>query len=93
MRLVSRPRKTVEVAEMAAKLQRAIVMPELDSERRGALCWALETLLLDSGNYKGFAYVGGFRPGEPDFDEYLRTYMGVRFDQAGTALDIVGAFG
>lgn len=84
---MSRPRKTVEVAGYAAKLQRAILMPDLDSGRRGALCWALETLLLDTGNYKGFRHV------DEERDEFLRSYYGVRADIAGTVLDIQGAFG
>lgn len=87
------PRKTIEVASYGANLQRAILMPTVSHEKRGALCWALETLLMASGNYKGFAYVGGYHPDDADFDEYLRTYFGVDCDLAGTVLDIVGAFG
>lgn len=84
---MSRRRKTVEVAAYAAVLQRAILMPTTTSEQKSAIGWALENLLLSTGNYQGFMYVGGYRPDDPDFDQYLRSYYGVQPDLAGTVLD------
>lgn len=75
-------RKTIDVKPYARKLQKAIELAETEQERK-ALVFAIELLLHESGNYRGYSqfdalgewtrYDVGF--GQANF--YRRRYYGL----------------
>lgn len=50
-------KKTLRVAPLAEKLQRALSMDNRTEDEMSALVWALETVLMDSDNYNGFQFI------------------------------------
>lgn len=47
-------------------------------------CGLIEFILMESGNYRGYNYEGGYRPDDPDFNEYRRYYYGDKHYAPGT---------
>ena len=73
--MTNNTRKTIPVAELAHKLQHAISQNTISEDERRSLVWALETVLHDSGNYRGFQFDtrnDGTEAGGPNY--YRRTY-------------------
>jgi len=66
-------RKTLEVAKVLASANNALATAT-DTTVLPGICSLLEHILQSTGNYRGFAYIGGWRPAEPDFNEYRRRY-------------------
>ncbi len=70
-----RSRKTVDVSRYAQTLQIALGRATTDPERK-AFIFALECLLMDSHNYRGFQYRQDYKNREniPGWSEYDRVY-------------------
>jgi len=77
---MAKSKKTVNVKETAEKFQRAILMDNRTEEELSALVFCLETILFDSGNYKGFQFINAdgtvdLSPEMPEgIDRYRRRY-------------------
>jgi hypothetical protein len=64
-----RSHKTVTVESLRDMFNsRIAVCPDKDGRRE--LCTALETILHDSGNYRGFGYIDGWQ----NVEDYRRRY-------------------
>lgn len=78
---MSKSCKTIDVAEIAASLQLALSLDKTIDGKR-ALCFAVEKVLMDSGNYHGFQWADSeyARSSALDHDDvrhWDRRYYGV----------------
>lgn len=72
-------RKTITVADLVAKTNRMIAASKEniphDTEGRLALCTLIESVLHDTGNYRGFQYLDGHEAViAGDYDGSARRY-------------------
>jgi len=68
-------RKTIDL-ERLRDMANAALRDSVDDyrEQRDGIAFLLERALHESGRYRGFSYIGGYRPNDPAFDETRRTY-------------------
>ena len=50
-------KKTVSVELVLTKVNKALKSKDLDQSAKSALCTLLESILLETNNYKGFYYI------------------------------------
>jgi hypothetical protein len=67
------------VQDFTAQINGYLTLDTVSSTEKKALCFVVERVLHDTGNYKGFSYLNGekkfhYEPDAPDFDEYRRMY-------------------
>jgi hypothetical protein len=84
-------RKTYEVEKLRAYVNKALANDHWTAEQKQAMAFLLESVLMDTGNYRGFNYLkwvdeGGYEAwladGQPDFpekDKYLGDKMRRRY--------------
>ena len=78
-------RKTAEIKPIIDRANRMLAMPESDINNysaRMAVCWMLDSILLDTGNYLGFQYQASEFANDDhtllkrDHDDSRRIYLG-----------------
>ena len=69
-----KPRKTVEVAKVKAKINAMLAHPPLERDSKVTLCCLLEDILMETGNYHGFGFANpSTEVGDNDY--YDRHYI------------------
>ena len=58
------PNKTIRVADLLEYANHQLASDKIADEVKGGMCSMIERVLMNSGNYRGFSYIDGWK-GEP----------------------------
>ena len=68
-------RKTISVDFMKDMMNNILSLPGVDVDSKRTLCTVLESMLFETGNYRGFSYNSTYDPANwTKEDEYNRHY-------------------
>lgn len=78
--------KTIKISDLREKINKVLKKDFYTQEQKAALCQLLEVFLIESGEWKGFSYLGcingGYelwvKAGKPDWPE---KYLGLEFNR------------
>jgi hypothetical protein len=71
------PRKTVEVADLLERVNTYLNGDFASEEAKAGACSVLESVLHDTGNYKGFGYTHGYQ-GQESFKRIYAIHPRIR---------------
>lgn len=71
------PRKTIEVADILEKVNTYLNGEFASPEAKAGACSVIESILHDTGNYKGFSYTDGYQ-GEESFKRIYAIHPRIR---------------